>query len=232
MSDIDAYLERYYRTADQLAAVCSISTDELAGLVNERLVPAPSYTVSNGVLVSQAFGEFKAQALRPGQYFHPSNAAWVALACEAKRKAGAQQAHLELKQRFRGNFASALAELDKALFRLPDSFTDTGQVIPHGLDARTEDAWRHFLKGVFSLCVADPSSERSIALKEVLQEALATLSENGSKADFPPAQRRHVLDLIDRYAKAAMPFSPLEYPSSSRKRLVEDLRAKLDVLDH
>lgn len=230
MNDIEAYLNRYYRTADQLAGVCSISTEELAGLVSERLVPEPSYTAADGVLISQAFGEFEAPELRPEQYFHPGNAAWVALACEAKKKAGAQQAHLELKKRFKHNFSAALEELDKTTLRLPDSFTDAGQVIPDGLDARAEDAWHYFLKGVFSLCVADPSSERSIALKEILQEALTRLSENGSRADFSPEERHRVLDLIDRYAKAAMPFSPLEYPRSSRKRLVEDLREKLGAL--
>ena len=33
--------------------------------------------------------------------------------------------------------------------------------------------------------------------------------------------------LIDQYAQASMPFSPLEYARSSRKRLVDDLREKL-----
>ena len=32
---------------------------------------------------------------------------------------------------------------------------------------------------------------------------------------------------IDAYADAAMPFTPREYPVTSRKRLVEDLKALL-----
>jgi hypothetical protein len=121
-------------------------------------------------------------------------------------------------------------ELDKTTFRLPDSFTDTGQVITEGLNARTESAWTAFLGGIFSLCVADPSSEKSIARKEVLQEALTQLSGNGSRTDFSAEDKLHVLHLIDQYAHAAMPFSPPEYPRSSRKRLVEDLREKLGAL--
>lgn len=231
MNDLDTYLRRYYQTADRFAAVCSISPCELTILVNEKLVPEPSYTVTEGDrFISQAFGEFQVQGFTPGQYFHPGNATWVALALEAKAKHGPQQARYGLKKRFKSNFAAALTELDKTTFRLRDSFTDAGQVIPEGLEARTEKAWGSFLKGIFSLCVADPSSESSIARKEVLQEALTKLSDNGSKGDFPAEDKYRVLELIDQYAQAAMPFSPLEYPRSSRKRLVEDLRAKLGAL--
>lgn len=228
MHSLDSYLKHHYQTADQLAAACSISVDELAALVREQLVPEPSYTVlRSDTLVSQAFGELSVQGATPGQYFHPGNAAWVALALEAKARLGSAAAQLELKERFRNNFAVALQEIDKTLFRLQDSFSDTGDVLVDGLAARTESAWGYFLKGVFSLCVADPSSEKSIAYKEVLQEALTELTDGGSRDDLSPDGRQFVLKLIDQYAEAAMPFSPPEYPNSSRKRLVEDLRAKL-----
>ena len=38
-------------------------------------------------------------------------------------------------------------------------------------------------------------------------------------------------ELIDDYAASAMFFSPVEYALSSRKRLVEDLRANIRVSD-
>jgi hypothetical protein len=39
---------------------------------------------------------------------------------------------------------------------------------------------------------------------------------------------RTLLDVIAAYEVAAMPFSPIEYAQSSRKRLVDDLRARLE----
>jgi hypothetical protein len=104
---------------------------------------------------------------------------------------------------------------------------------PHcaeGLRARVESTWEHFLLGTFGLCVADPSSEAAIARKEVLQEKLTMLSDNGAKNEFSEAEARALLELIDAYAQAAMPFSPIEYAVSSRKRLVEDLSAR--IADH
>ena len=64
----------------------------------------------------------------------------------------------------------------------------------------------------------------------MLQEKLAVLSDNGKKLLFSAAEARDLLQLIDAYAQSAMPFSPVEYPISSRKRLVEDLRARIASL--
>jgi uncharacterized protein YdbL (DUF1318 family) len=229
MGDLNAYLERHYLTAEQLAANCSISTSELASLVAEKLVPHASYTVDRGdTLVSQAFGKLLVRNAAPGQYYHPGNAHWIKLALEETSRSGPQGAHRELKKRFKGQYAAALRELNDSTFRLPDSFTDDGEEISASVDLRTEAAWNYFVDGVFSLCVADPSTEESIALKEILQEALVDLTDDGSRADYSAEEKRRILSLIDRYALAAMPFSPVEYPLSSRKRLVEDLRRKLD----
>jgi hypothetical protein len=58
-----------------------------------------------------------------------------------------------------------------------------------------------------------------------LQEALNTFATLAHAGQLPAGEHRHVLALIECYAQAAMPFTPLEYPRSSVKRLVEDLRA-------
>jgi hypothetical protein len=102
-----------------------------------------------------------------------------------------------------------------------------GAPLADGLRRRTDTAWKYFLNGTFGLCVANPISEAHIAHKEVLQEKLAQQSEGGEKTVFSPQQIVAMHELIDAYAAAAMPFSPIEYGVSSRKRLVEDLRANI-----
>jgi hypothetical protein len=228
MSALSDYLQRYYLDAAGFAAACSISTGQLEQLLREGLVPAPSYEVSgDGRLLSPAFGEFDASGCAPGRYFHPGNAVWVALALEVRNRLGPERARAELEQRFQDNFRAALAELDRDLLRLPDAFADDGSVLAAGLDARARGAWEAFERGIYGLCVADPASEQSIARKEVLQEALARVDEEGEAALAAHGGRQRVLELVEHYARAAMPFSPPEYPRSSRKRLVEDLRERL-----
>jgi hypothetical protein len=67
-----------------------------------------------------------------------------------------------------------------------------------------------------------------MATKEVLQEALIALTNNGVKTDYNSQDKTQLLNLIDQYEQASMPFSPAEYPNSIRQDLIEDLRAKIN----
>lgn len=226
MTGLDTYLSKHFLDEAQLTAAAAIGVDELNDLIGKGMVPEPSYTVSvGGKVKSFVFGEMEAPGSRAGRYFHPAQPVWIA---RARMHAGASQA--SLKQQFTVNFAAALAELDRTTWRLHDSFDDAGVAREAGLQARADSAWKYFLNGTFGLCVADAASEASIARKEVLQEKLTQLSENGSKARFSPDEARELAALIDAYAGAAMPFSPIEYSISSRKRLVEDLLPRLDAV--
>ncbi|HKE93354.1 MAG TPA: DUF6058 family natural product biosynthesis protein [Povalibacter sp.] len=222
---LDSYLGANYLTAEEFAAACGISAHEITRMVDVQLIPQPSYVVTtDGILVSQAFGKMAADGAMPGRYFHPAAAVWVSIARQLEHAVGTALARHALELRFRANFATALAELDRDTYRLPDSFTDSGQPIVSGVEARTAEAWISFMQGIFGLCVADPSSERAIARKEILQEALTRLTENGSRTDFSPETAAKIGELVDQYDRCVMPFAPPEYARSSRKRLVDDLR--------
>ncbi len=77
--------------------------------------------------------------------------------------------------------------------------------------------------------MANPVSAAAIAHEGVLQEKLVALSENGKKVVYPAQQARAMQELIAACAAAAMPFAPVDYPVSSRKRLLEDVRANMRV---
>jgi hypothetical protein len=143
------------------------------------------------------------------------------------RHAIANCAQGRVQQQFGAKFGAALAMLNQTTWRLRDSFADDGAPLADGLRARTDAAWTHFLNGTFGLCVANPISEAHIAYKEVLQEKLTAQSDNGTRTLFAPPEVAPLLELVDAYAAASMPFSPVEFGRSSRKRLVDDLRPKL-----
>ena len=231
MTELDDYLATYYQTATQVARAAAISADELEALIGMRLVPAPSYVVSDGTVSSFVFGAMDAPGATPGRYFHPSQRTWIARARSILAAGPAHTAKARMQAQFDANFGAALAELHATTWRLADSFDETGAPIPAGLQMRLTSAWTYFLNGTFGLCVADPVSEAHIARKEVLQEKLMHVSDNGKKTLYAPREAQAVRELIDAYAAAAMLFSPVEYPVSSRKRLVEDLRLKLTVAD-
>jgi len=231
MTELNIYLSHHYLNDAQLSSVAAISLDELNVLIEGQLVPAPAYVVSeHGTVRSFVFGEMAAPGATPGCYFHPAQVHWIAVAREAMASGGAlHDVQADLKAQFTARYAAALANLDLTTWRLHDSFDGHGTPIPDGLLARTDSAWAHFLNGTFCLCVADPVSEAKIACKEVLQEKLAHKSEHGRKTTFTAQEAIELATLIDAYAAAAMPFSPVEYGLSSRKRLVEDLRMRLSA---
>jgi hypothetical protein len=224
MTDLDTYLAQHYLNDAQVAAAAAIDLDELDALLRDRLVPAPSYVVSeSGTVCSFVFGDMAAPGSMAGRFFHPSQLVWIAVARHAMANATVGDAQGSLKAQFGAKFSAALAMLNVTTWRLRDSFGDDGAPIADGLRVRTDSAWTYFLNGTFALCVANPISEAHIAYKEVLQEKLTQLSDNGGRTIFAPPEVAPMLELIDAYAAAAMPFSPVEYARSSRKRLVEDL---------
>jgi hypothetical protein len=231
MTELDRYLAQYYLNEGQLLAAAALGHAELAAMIDGQLVPAPSYVVSDrGTVTSFVFGEMAATGTTPGRYFHPSQTVWIARARAELTSVAPPTAAQRLQEKFCANFASALTILHLTTWRIADSFDDTGAPRHAGLQVRLDSAWKFFLNGTFGLCVANPISEAHIAYKEVLQEKLVAISENGSRSVFAPQEARKVEEahaLIDAYAAAAMLFSPVEYPVSSRKRLVEDFRTRL-----
>ncbi|MQR00906.1 DUF6058 family natural product biosynthesis protein [Glaciimonas soli] len=229
MSDLNTYLAKNYFNAEQFAAACDMTVSELNALIQASLIPAPSYVVTPSATVrSHVFGEMAAPGAIPGDYFHPANVVWVNVAREIVARNDHQTPFASLKERYCSHFQKALSDLNITTWRLKDCFHDDGAPIKEGLHIRTEFAWEQFLLGTFGLCIANPISEAEIALKEVLQEKLVALSENGSKITFNQTDAKMMLTLIDAYQNAAMPFSPVEYHLSSRKRLVDDLRRQIN----
>ena len=221
------YLAMHYRTAAQLASACGVETPTLMARVGAGLVPAPSYRVDAGrVLHSVVFGRFAGCDAIPGVYFHPGVAAWVRRASIARGGRDDQAARRILERGFKRRYAATLRRLHRGGLRLDDSFDASATPKAAGLQARCDTAWVQLMEGTYGLCVADCGSVTSIALKDVLQEHLTRQAEG----DVPSADRERVLRLVSAYAAAAMPFSPIEYPASSRKRLVDDFSARLRIV--
>lgn len=228
MTELNIYLEKNFISETQLIRASGMYANDLNALINNRLIPSPSYVVTNtGKVASFVFGEMAAPGATPGRYFRPSQLVWIERALHAMEGGAKENIEASLKASFSLKFGTALAALNLSTWRLRDSFDDDGAPIDEGLRVRTDTAWKYFLNGTFALCVANPISEAHIAYKEVLQEKLAHISDNGSKTVFSPLSVQEIHKLIDAYAAASMPFSPIEYSLSSRKRLVDDLRANI-----
>lgn len=228
MNSTQAYLDQHYLNQIQFAELCELRPQDITQLVSTQLIPAPSYVVSSpDQCLSVVFGQLSdlhwISTLKMGAYFHPAASQWTTYAFTTLLRHGEEHAKQIVNARFAEEFAQALVIEHVQTYRLPDCFDHAGTPNALGIQARIQTNWQYFLNGVFSLCVAEPDNIANIVHKEIVQEKLAALSDNGKRLHYDIEERASLLELIEEYATIAMPFSPLEYPKSSRKRLVDDV---------
>ncbi|MEG2804569.1 DUF6058 family natural product biosynthesis protein [Stenotrophomonas sp.] len=205
---LENYLRHHFVDKPTLAAQTGIPVDALEALVAEGALPAPTYVCGEGVITSAAFGPIAIPERLAGEYFRPEYARWIQIARQAPPG--------HAREVVIGTLTDELRDALRTWF-------DTAEDV----ERRVVAYLPHFDSGTFGLCVADPATGAGIVRKEVLQERLVALTDNGNDATPPGIARDALLQLIDDYAAAAMPFSPAEYERSSRKRLVEALRPRV-----
>lgn len=212
-STLANYLSDQFLEEAAFARHCGVSIETIERLQREGLIPRPSYTVKDGRIHSAVFGDMPAPGAEPGRYHRPEHVAWARLALDEVKEKSPDQARANLESRFQERCREAAASL--------------------GATLDFHEVWGDFLDGTYGLCATDPASEMGIIRKEWLQKRLVKQSANGHPPEpLDPATAQGLLELLEAYSEACMPFSPAEYPISSRKRLVDDLRPRLQaVLD-
>jgi hypothetical protein len=224
---IDEYLHRYFCDEATLAFDCGIAVETLREMISAGMVPGPAYAVADGCIVSHVFGEMDAMGAPEGRWFSPSNAAWLRRALAAMAERGRGDATDALRARFKHEYGAALRASHANEGPLPGFTCADGNFDEQSYETAFGTVWQHFLAGTFSLCVCDATDEARIAEKECLQMRLTEATGNGAKLAYTASESKAVQHLIERYLLASMPFSPIEYARSSRKRLVEDVLPRL-----
>lgn len=222
---IERYLRERFLPADAFAQACGIGEAELSQLIERGLAPRPAYETDGEGIASFVFGTLPAPGVSAGRWFNPQSTHWVARAREAlaSRDGDAQAASALLRSGFRQRYLSALRASHAEQGPIPGLGDTAGNFDDAAFDEQFPGIWEHFLAGTYGLCVARPSSEAHIVAKEAAQARLTRLTANGTRHDLSDGERAAARELIARYASLSMPFSPAEYPLSSRKRLIEDM---------
>jgi len=213
------YLDQYFVSANELCLSAGISPERFVQGVAQNVIPKPSYRVTaDAKLHSCAFGVFDDVSAREGEYFSPANAVWIRQFEQALQRGD------EPSQLFAQHYWSALAQVDALLRPHSDLFAGDG-IDEQPAASRLTALRGHFLNGVFGVCVVQPDNMLQILRKELSQDALTRLTENGQKRHYRSDERDQLLPIMAIYDQVTMPFSPPEYLRCSRKRLLDDIRA-------
>jgi hypothetical protein len=202
---LKSYLKRHFVDKPTFAALLGITVERLDELIAAKAIPEPTYICNGNYVRSAAFGAIETEESISGEYFRPECTRWARI---AERASPGEER------------AAVLSELTSELETCLRTYFDD----PATIEGKIKVYLPSFLNGTFGLCVADPSTGAGIVRKEILQEKLSDLTENGSNPSPANIPKSDLLQLIDDYALSTMPFSPAEYARSSRNRLVDDLR--------
>jgi hypothetical protein len=212
------YLFETFQEESAFAAAHGTDPARLAGLIAQRLFPAPSYTLAyapdGGGRITSYFGTHADTA---SYRFHlKAHGRWLAdivrfgLDGEAQVEAFFRARYIAARDAF---FAGALGR--KLAAAMPDVAAgfDDGQIAA---------SWRHFLDGTFGVCTRDGQPE-TIFLKEACASFVERMADGPGGAGYADILVPTV-DLLDRVLS---PFAPHEVERSSRQRWVNDMRAQL-----
>ncbi|WP_428717863.1 DUF6058 family natural product biosynthesis protein [Undibacterium curvum] len=228
MTQLDDYLQRYFLPTSAYAAHCGIDQTMLRTLLAEGLIPAPSYIVdSTGRVHSKIFGSMEAAGSKAGEFFRPEYQGWVKFVLNTGAGLSGHLQQAQIKAAFFQQLNTELKHLHLMLWRLSDCFDVQDQRIENGMQQRCSQIWNAFQNGTYGICVACPDSIAQLALKEVLQEKLNSLIRDTAWDQLTHQQLSTLLATMERYEQVTMPFSPLDYPLSSRYHLVDALKPQV-----
>lgn len=194
------YLNQHFLTRDQLLQAAGLGGAQLDAWTDALAMPRPSYRVRLALDCDSFFGAHAERATL--DYYARGSVAWIG-ALEAAECAP----YALFARRYRD-----------ALTALPLRSRDPR--LGAGLEAHLEQEWRHFLDGTYGLCTRSGLPE-DIAAKELAICVIREITEQEQAPDL--AQLRTAVDMLDR---AASPLAPHERARSSRRRWVDEVRAR------
>lgn len=201
-----AYLDQHLITRAELLRVADLNDAELSRLQTLGAVPMPSYRLALAIGCESFFGTHQEHAER--EYYAAGCAAWIA-AVGATRE---PPQHI-FERRYRARLFALHAE----------GFT-TGHQRRNDLGEHLRDEWKYFLDGTYGVCTKTGAPE-DIAAKELAVTIIQALTENRGEQVLTVDQRVTLQRAVDLLDAASAPFAPHEVARSSRRRLIDDVRA-------
>ncbi|WP_298772277.1 DUF6058 family natural product biosynthesis protein [uncultured Shewanella sp.] len=204
------YLNTYFLTEEVLLKKVNVDYSVLEKYQLMGIMPKASYQLRLAIHCDSFFGlRDETQSLR---YYAKGYVSWFNVVRELS---DAQGGHKEAVYAvFLKRYLDTIHKLNglgHALNRVQKE---------HDLHCHIEQEWAHFLAGTYGLCTLSGLPE-DIAAKELAISQINTLSQLTSLTSEQRIQLTRAVNLLDDVSAL---FAPHERETSSRKRLVDDIR--------
>lgn len=207
------YISENYITEDELCNITNISKNELAVLIQNQLVPQPSYTVFRSIRITSPLNdEFESEITE--KYFSKNCISLIKKNKELRDIA-------QYKAEFKENFMQHLINHPHKSFAY-DGMFKTSFPEQEKLNEIFESEWAAYCNGIYGICTLH-STEEEIVKKEIAVKKLIHFNTQLSDKKFTADESEELIKLSEEFNEVAQKFAPYQRKSSSRGKYLDKI---------
>jgi len=203
--DLLSYLNQYFYTQAQLLDKCKINELAFKQYQKDAIMPLASYKLN--IQCDSFFG--KHIAAQKTEYYPKAYLSWLVDISKIQET----QNVFEI---FSSRYKTQLKKLNELGFYSHDNKFN------QNLSEHIKQEWQHFLKGTYGVCTKSGLVE-NIATKELTTTIVNELISNEGISGQKQKYLKVLIDLLDSVTSL---FAPHERKTSSRVKLIENIRKK------
>ena len=215
-----AYIVDNYLEFEEVKRLTRLSDDELNKLIEEKLIPSPSYVIDSEITISSPLNDQHTLTMSR-RYFAKNIVDLI------KKNSG--ESYEKLKHEFKQNLLSNLNNHENKAFAYGNVFDEKDQIISEKADKALEEEWDYFCKGVYGICTLNNDEnaiiEKEIAIKRIL-DFIANKSSSQTKEEV-----NYLKELNEELNKSTSLFAPYQRELSSRGKYLDKLLREFSLDD-
>ncbi len=207
------YISENYITEEQLCSITGITKDDLSKLIQNRLVPDASYTVTRSINITSPLNdEFQSEITE--KYFSKS---CISMVQKNKELKDSQQYKAEFKEKF----IQLLMKHPDKHFAYHNIFNNE-TVDQEKFNEIFESEWDAYCEGIYGICTLN-STDEEIVKKEIAVQKLIQFNTRFSQRPLNPDEIEELIRLNDEFNEVANSFAPYQRDLSSRGKYLDKI---------
>lgn len=215
-----AYIVDNYLEFEEVKRLTRLSDDELNKLIEEKLIPSPSYVINSEITISSPLNDQHTLTISR-RYFAKNIVNLI--------KKNNKESYGELKKEFKENLLLHLKNHFYKAFAYGNVFDEKGEIDPEKAENALEEEWNYYCKGVYGICTLN-NDENAIIEKEIAIKRILDFIANKSSSQTVE-EENYLKELNDELNKSTSLFAPYQRELSSRGKYLDKLLREFSLGD-
>jgi hypothetical protein len=219
--DLD-YIRNNYLTIDQLSQRTGLTTIAILNLIEEKVIPAASYTTVESIEISSPLGDSITHKTTTDYY----TASTVQLLLNYAASADLGMVKATFKTQFRKHL---LSHPDRH-FAYGNIFNDADYPIEDKFEKAFEAEWEAYTAGIYGICTLN-ATEEEIVKKEIAVKKLIEFNSKFAGQTLSEQQKEELQTLTEEFDSVANLFAPYQRENSSRGKYLDKILLENELAD-